>query len=121
MSVPIPWRRTVGSTSSLMPRTRIEYGGCSVTNRSRFRSREGRSTTTPDTRAADGQAVQKRIVGDEAVDARYANSPDDQRHIQRFLSANCFGDHYTRGGLDIPARDLLWFAGRRGRGDTRRM
>jgi hypothetical protein len=23
-----------------MPRTRIEYGGCSVTNRSRFRSRD---------------------------------------------------------------------------------
>ena len=29
-------------------------------------------------------------------------APDDQQHIQRFLSANCFGDHLTRTGLDMP-------------------
>ena len=26
------------------------------------------------------------------------------------MSANCFGDHYTRGGLDLPTRELLTFA-----------
>ena len=31
----MPCRRAVGSTSSSMPRTRIEYGGCSVRKRSR--------------------------------------------------------------------------------------
>ncbi|MEU9639540.1 carboxymuconolactone decarboxylase family protein [Streptomyces tendae] len=71
---------------------------------------EGQSTTTPETRAADGLAVQKRIVGDDAVTAMYANAPADQRHIQEFLSANCFGDHYTRNGLDVPTRELLTFA-----------
>ena len=40
VSVPMPFRSVVGRTSASMPRTRIEYGGCSVTNRSRFRSRE---------------------------------------------------------------------------------
>lgn len=35
----MPWQRAVGSTSPSMPRTRIEYGGCSVTNRSKWYSR----------------------------------------------------------------------------------
>jgi hypothetical protein len=36
--------------------------------------------------------VQKEIIGADAVDALYAGAPEDQRHIQRYLSANCFGD-----------------------------
>jgi 4-carboxymuconolactone decarboxylase len=67
----------------------------------------GQSTTTPDTRADQGLAVQKRIVGAEAVDKMYAAAPDDEQHIQRYLSANCFGDHYTRGGIGIEVRELL--------------
>ncbi|OZF25794.1 carboxymuconolactone decarboxylase [Rhodococcus sp. 14-2496-1d] len=67
----------------------------------------GQSTTTPQTRALDGLAVQKRIVGDPAVARMYESAPQDEQHIQRFLSANCFGDHYTRAGLDVPTRELL--------------
>jgi 4-carboxymuconolactone decarboxylase len=70
----------------------------------------GQSTTSPGTRAEKGLAVQKQIVGAEAVDALYANAPDDEQHIQRLLSANCFGDHYTRGGLDLQTRELLTLA-----------
>lgn len=70
----------------------------------------GQSTTTPQTRAADGRAVQERIVGAENVAAMYANAPDDERHLQRWLSANCFGDHYTRTGIDVPTRELLTLA-----------
>jgi 4-carboxymuconolactone decarboxylase len=70
----------------------------------------GQSTTTPETRAEKGLAVQKQIVGADAVDAMYAGAPDDEQHIQRLLSANCFGDHYTRGGLDIRTRELLTLA-----------
>ena len=54
--------------------------------------------------------MQKRIVGDATVDALYANAPEDQQHLQGLLSANCFGDHYTRTGLDVPTRELLTFA-----------
>ena len=36
--------------------------------------------------------------------------PDDEQHIQRFLSSNCFGDHVSRAGLDVPTRELLTFA-----------
>ncbi|WP_336215895.1 carboxymuconolactone decarboxylase family protein [Nonomuraea sp. LPB2021202275-12-8] len=70
----------------------------------------GQSTTTPETRAERGLAVQKQIVGAERVDALYASAPEDEQHIQRLLSANCFGDHLTRTGLDVPARELLTFA-----------
>jgi 4-carboxymuconolactone decarboxylase len=70
----------------------------------------GQSTTDPETRAERGLAVQKQIVGNARVDALYDAAPGDEQHIQRFLSANCFGDHLTRSGIDIPTRELLTFA-----------
>lgn len=70
----------------------------------------GQSTTTPDTRMERGLAVQSEIIGDDAVTSLYENAPDDEQHIQRYLSANCFGDHYTRTGLDVPTRELLTLA-----------
>ncbi len=68
------------------------------------------STTTPETRAEKGLAVQKQIIGSSVVDSLYASSPADQMHIQRFLSANCFGDNLTRSGIDLPTRELLTFS-----------
>jgi 4-carboxymuconolactone decarboxylase len=65
------------------------------------------STTTLETRVEKGLAVQKQIVGDATVEKLYANTPADQQHIQRLLSANCFGDNLTRNGIDIPTRELL--------------
>lgn len=70
----------------------------------------GQSTTTPETRFDKGVAVQKQVVGDAAVDSMHANARDDEKHIQRYLSGNCFGDHLTRTGLDVPTRELLTFA-----------
>jgi 4-carboxymuconolactone decarboxylase len=70
---------------------------------------EGQSTTTPETRFEKGLAVQKAIFGDR-IDKMRATAPSDQAHIQDFLSANCFGDHYTRKGLDLKTRELLTFA-----------
>lgn len=70
----------------------------------------GQSTTSPETRFERGLAVQKQIVGDERVDGMYAAAPADEQHIQRWLSANCFGDHLTRTGIDLPTRELLTFA-----------
>ena len=65
------------------------------------------STTTPGNRAENGLAVEKQIVGSDLVEKLYASSPEDQLHIQYYLSANCFGDYYTRTGIDIPTRELL--------------
>jgi 4-carboxymuconolactone decarboxylase len=70
----------------------------------------GQSTTTPENRADKGLAVQKQILGSDVVETLYASAPADRLHIQRYLSANCFGDHYTRTGIDVPTRELLTFS-----------
>lgn len=69
----------------------------------------GQSTTTPETRFKEGTAAQKAIFG-EAIDKMREQSPKDQLHIQDFLGANCFGDYYTRNGIDLKTRELLTFA-----------
>jgi 4-carboxymuconolactone decarboxylase len=71
---------------------------------------QGQSTTTPDDRAEKGLAIQKQIIGANLVEKLYTSAPEDQKHIQRFLSANCFGDHLTRFGIDVPTRELLTFS-----------
>ncbi len=70
---------------------------------------ERQSTTTPETRFEKGLAIQKAIFGD-MIDKMYQDSPADQLHIQKLLSANCFGDYYTRNGLDLKTRELLTFS-----------
>lgn len=69
---------------------------------------EKQGTTTLEDRFEKGLAVQKSIFGD-AIDQGYKNSPEDQIHIQKFLSDNCFGDYYTRNGLDLKTRELITF------------
>ena len=70
----------------------------------------GQSTTTPENRAEKGLAVQTEIIGSDVVERLYKSSPKDQMHIQHLLSANCFGDHLTRNGLDLRTRELLTFS-----------
>jgi 4-carboxymuconolactone decarboxylase len=70
----------------------------------------GQSTTDRENRLQRGLAVQKTIIGDENADRRYATAPADQLHVERYLSANCFGDTVGRAGLDLPTRELLTFA-----------
>jgi 4-carboxymuconolactone decarboxylase len=70
---------------------------------------EGQSTTTAKTRFEKGVAVQKAIFG-EAIDKMRQQAPKDQLHIQDFLAANCFGEYYTRNGIDLKTRELLTFA-----------
>jgi 4-carboxymuconolactone decarboxylase len=70
----------------------------------------GQSTTSPSTRFERGLEVQKQVVGHELVEKLYATAPDAEQRIQRFLSANCFGDHVSRSGLDVATRELLTFS-----------
>jgi 4-carboxymuconolactone decarboxylase len=64
------------------------------------------STTTPETRMEKGLAKQKEIFGD-IIDNMYKNSTKDLLHIQKYLSANCFGDYITRNGLDVKTREMI--------------
>jgi 4-carboxymuconolactone decarboxylase len=70
---------------------------------------EGQSTTSPETRHEKGLELRNQIFGD-ATEKMYNESPKEQFHFQKYLPANCFGDYYTRKGLDIKTRELLTFA-----------
>lgn len=52
--------------------------------------------------------MQKEFFGD-VIDTMYQNTPKLLIHIQHFLSANCFGDTYTRNGLNLAEREFLAF------------
>ena len=69
---------------------------------------EGQSTTTPETRLAAGNQVQVDILGEGMRD--FQNSgPEESRHINKWLADNCFGDYYTRTGLDNKQREMITF------------
>jgi 4-carboxymuconolactone decarboxylase len=70
---------------------------------------QGQSTTTSETRFEKGLALSKSVFG-KVIDEMYEKSPENQIHIQKYLSANCFGDYYTRTGLDVKMRELLTFS-----------
>ena len=52
----------------------------------------GQSTTTPDTRLDKGIAVQSDIFGRDQIENMRKNAPRELKHVQDYLSANCFGD-----------------------------
>jgi len=67
---------------------------------------ESQKTVDEETRSQKGLTVQVEIFGD--VIAKMQESvPSNQKHIQEYLSAFCFGDFYTRSGLDLKTRELL--------------
>jgi len=67
---------------------------------------ESQKQVTENTRFDQGLKVQKSIFG-EVIDQMHKNAPENQKHIQNYLSAFCFGDIYTRSGLDLKTRELL--------------
>ena len=69
---------------------------------------ESQSTVTESTRFDKGLETQVSMYGDAILTA-HSNAATNQKHIQNFLSANCFGDFYTRKGLDLKTRELLTF------------
>ena len=66
-------------------------------------------TVTEETRLEQGIAAQKAIFG-PVIDVMRSQAPEDQRLMQDYLSAFCFGDTYTRGALNLQTRELITFA-----------
>lgn len=67
------------------------------------------SVTTAADRHDKGLSLQKRIFG-EQIGRMAEGMPENQRHIARYLSANCFGDYQTRPVFDPRQREMLTFA-----------
>jgi 4-carboxymuconolactone decarboxylase len=66
------------------------------------------ANTTMDTRLEAGVQAQVDIFG-EGMREFYKSGPEETRHINRWLAENCFGDWYTRGGLDLKTREMITF------------
>lgn len=64
---------------------------------------EGQATTTMENRLEKGAALQLEMFGEGMRDAW------KKGHINRWLAANCFGDYYTRTGLDLAQREMITF------------
>ena len=64
---------------------------------------EGQATTTMENRLEKGIQAQVDIFGDGMKEV-WKNG-----HINRWLAANCFGDYYTRKGLDLKEREMITF------------
>ncbi|RHS95682.1 carboxymuconolactone decarboxylase family protein [Erysipelatoclostridium sp. AM42-17] len=69
---------------------------------------EGQSTTTPQNRLEKGIQAQVDIFG-EGMREFYKSGPEESRHINHWLADNCFGDYYTRHGLDYNEREMITF------------
>lgn len=64
---------------------------------------EGQATTTMEDRLEKGIQAQADIFGEQMKEAWKAG------HINRWLAANCFGDYYTRTGLNLRQREMITF------------
>jgi 4-carboxymuconolactone decarboxylase len=69
---------------------------------------ESQKQVVEENRFDKGLAVQVEIFG-EVIAKNRQNALSNQKHLQDYLSAFCFGDFYTRGGLDLKTRELLTF------------
>lgn len=69
---------------------------------------EGQATTTEETRLEAGAQKQVDIFGPQMADF-HQSGPEETRHINRWLAENCFGDYYTRTGLDDAQREMVTF------------
>lgn len=65
-------------------------------------------TVTRENRRERGTQAQVEIFG-EGMREFWNSGPEETRHINRWLAANCFGDWYTRTGLDLKRRELITF------------
>ena len=63
----------------------------------------GQATTTMHDRLEKGIAAQVKIFGEHMNEAWKAGT------VNRYLAANCFGDYYTRTGLDLAQREMITF------------
>ncbi|MBQ7739194.1 MAG: carboxymuconolactone decarboxylase family protein [Desulfovibrionaceae bacterium] len=68
----------------------------------------GQATTTRENRREKGTQAQVEIFGDRMQEF-WKSGPEESRHINYWLAANCFGDYYTRTGLNLKQREMITF------------
>ena len=68
------------------------------------------ATVSADTRFDDGLSKQIALFGPD-IEKQQTEAPALRRNVNRWLAANCFGDYYTRNGLNDQEREMIsfWF------------
>lgn len=66
------------------------------------------STTNAESRFDAGLAKQVELFGIGMAE-RQTNGPVLRKNVNRWLADNCFGDYYTRTGLDNQEREMITF------------
>lgn len=66
------------------------------------------ATANEETRFGDGLTKQVELFGEDMA-KRQTDGPVLRRNINRWLADNCFGDYYTRNGLNNQEREMITF------------
>ncbi len=66
------------------------------------------ATTNEKNRFGDGLTKQVKLFGEDMA-KRQTEGPVLRRNINRWLADNCFGDYYTRTGLNDQEREMITF------------
>lgn len=69
---------------------------------------KSQGTTTTANRLQKGIEAQVAIFGENMRDFHCSGS-EESKHINHWLTDNCFGDYYTRNGLDYRQREMITF------------
>ena len=69
---------------------------------------EGQARTTAENRLQAGEQAQIDIFG-EGMRGFAETGRDTNGQVNKWLVDNCFGDYYTRGGLDYKQREMITF------------
>ena len=72
---------------------------------------ESQTTTTIENRLEKGIQAQVDIFGE------HMNEAWKKATVNKWLASNCFGDYYTRTGLDLKQREMITFCFLYGQGD----
>lgn len=70
---------------------------------------DDQGTTTPENRREKGREWIDGIFGAGTASQMEKDCPKGQEHIVEFLESYCFGDFYTRNGIDMQHRELVTF------------
>lgn len=66
------------------------------------------AATAAENRREAGTQAQVDIFGEQMRDF-WKSGPEESCHINYWLADNCFGDYYTRTGLDYKQREMITF------------
>lgn len=65
---------------------------------------------TMDNQFEAGLAMRKQVMGEQFVDAAFANADDFTQLLQEYITRNAWGTVWGRDGLDLKTRSLVTLA-----------